>query len=98
MLLIHNDLSGHQRQRLVASKNHFAAQAIEIRGFRLTQAFPLAYDDSRVGKAERAFFPDYAILDLASGTVLDRGNVAPRGGLDTAWSPEFAYTPRKCAH
>ena len=27
--------------------DHFAAQAIEIRGFRLTPAFPLAYDDKR---------------------------------------------------
>ena len=32
-----------------------AAQTIEIRGFRLTPPFPLAYDDSRADKVERAF-------------------------------------------
>jgi hypothetical protein len=66
------------------NKNPVAAQPIEIRGFRLTTPFTLAYDGSRADKAERAYFPVYAIFDLASGTVLDRGSVAARGGLDVA--------------
>jgi hypothetical protein len=32
----------------------------------------------------------YAIFNLASGTVLGRGNLAPRCGLDAAQIPEFA--------
>jgi hypothetical protein len=73
------------------TRNRLTAQTIEIRGFRLTTPFPLAYDGSRADKAERAYFPVYAIFDLASGTVLDVGGVAARGGLDVAQLLALAY-------
>jgi hypothetical protein len=66
-------------------------QAIEIRGFRLTPAFPLAYDDSKANEAERADFQTYAILAWASGTVLDRGAVSAGARLDAARILELSY-------
>ena len=75
----------------------FAAQAIEIRGFRLTLPFPLAYDGSRKNQQVGVFLPDYAIFDLASGTVLDRGIVATPCGLDAARIPEWPHRAAKCS-
>src|SRR6267154_5152538 len=66
------------------SDKFLAAQPIEIRGFRLTLPFPLAYDGNRKNQQIGVFLPDYAIFDLASGTVLDRGDVATPCSLDAA--------------
>jgi hypothetical protein len=52
MSVINNGLSGYSNFWPIVGKKHFAAQAIEIRGFRLTPAFPLAYDGNRTDKAE----------------------------------------------
>jgi hypothetical protein len=75
----------------------FAAQAIEIRGFRLTLPFPLAYDGSSKNQQFGVFLPDYAIFDLASGTVLDRGDVATPCGLDAARLREDPHRSAKRA-
>jgi hypothetical protein len=96
MFLIQKKLSTNPPSSVIIDKNQVAAQTIEIRGFRLTPAFPLAYDGSRA-TGETSLLSGYAFFDLASRTVLDRGNVASRRGLGAAWSPEFACTPRKRA-
>src|SRR5260221_14678996 len=97
MSLISNDLFSAQTPWPIASKSPFAAQAIEIRGFRLTQAFPLAYDGSRTNKAESTFFSSYAISDLASGTVLGRGTLASRGRSYAARISDSSHAPVRCA-
>jgi YHS domain-containing protein len=57
MSLINKALSVDRHALAVLNNNPSAAQTIEIRGFRLTPPFPLAYDGSRADKAERAYFP-----------------------------------------
>jgi hypothetical protein len=63
----------------------------------LTLPFTLAYDGNRQNQQVWVFRSDYAIFDLASGTVLDRGNVATRCGLDAARIPGFGDKPPKYA-
>jgi hypothetical protein len=97
ILLINKTLSSNWRPDHSPKGKFSTAQAIEIRGFRLTLPFPLAYDGNRKNQQVKFFLPDYAIFDLASGTVLDRGNVATRCGLDAAWIHEGPHRTAKCS-
>ena len=63
----------------------------------MTLPFALAYDGNRKNQQVGVFLPDYAIFDLASGTVLDRGDVATPCGLGAAWIHEDPHRPAKCA-
>jgi hypothetical protein len=77
----------------------FSAQTTEIRGFRLTLPFPLAYDYSRDQlSGQEPSSPIYAIFDLAGGTVLGRGDVATSCGLDAARIVQFSDARSECVY